>query len=531
MAGLADFFADVRTLKEQAISFAANRARQWAHNDRSYLGKTLRAVVLLIEGFHAGARQVGRDAVPNPEMSHEGLGKWLNILGLGTGTPGRYGFREPIPAKGGTAQASGQGSSSAAAGAELLGPDGVTRFRLRTAVTLPAVAGTAQAPITLDAITGGTVGNLSAPAVLTWNPASAGFDPTVTLTAPLTGGRDEETDGEAYRRTANRMQLPPKGGAPQDYGHGAAAWPENAVDADGNPILGLRVYGYSRHGGYDGTGSPMGVATKFGTGTARRPSAAELADITGFVKGTTGKEGQAPIAHGVRYIAPYMPAERQLRAQARVKPSKDLYAFDWVKTNLNVVVGYVAGPPAQVEITGRDTSIEEAIDKGLKPRIFIDTRDGIQNPSGPVIPVQARATAWSFAAGRTTLTLEDPLPAGWQAPVALATEEVWPGGPVVLPVASAMLEKLNELGPRRGDFADENDLWQDTASVNNLVTAAENTTDTDGITPLLEKVLAGEMRIGVGATGPLNAADVEATDNSINGPELLYPGRIVVTHG
>lgn len=532
---LADIFPGIRTLKEQAIAFAANRARQWANNDRSYLGKTLRAVVMLVEGWHAAGQQIARDMVPNPEMSHEGLGKWLFILGLGTGTPGRYGFRDPIPAKGGTAQASGQGNSLAKAGAELLGPDGVTLFKLRADVTLPNVAGTAQAPITVDAITGGTIGNLTPPAVLTWNPAPAGYDPTVTLTGPLAGGKDGETDGEAYERTAVRLQLPPGGGRPQDYGHGGEAWPENALDADGNPILGVRVYGYARHGGYDGTGSPMGVVTKFGTALDRKPSPSELADIPVWVKGTTGKEGKAPIAHGYRVLPPFMPPERALVVQGRVKVSKDLFKFDWPKGSVLgiVVTNWAPGPPAKLQFVGTFPALTNAIDKGLEPRIFIDTRDGTtaKNPTGPIIPVQVRCTAWAFVAGSTELTLEDPLPAGFQAPVALGTEEIYPGGPVVVPVASSMLVKLNELGPHRGDFADENDLWQDTASINNLVTAAENTTDADGITPLLEKVLAGEMRIGVGGNGALNAQDVEATNNTINGPELLYPGRIIVTDG
>ena len=527
-----DLIPTTDTLKEQAVAISANRARKWAHGDRSFLGKTLRAVVLLFRGFFDVVRQYWVDAVPSPDSSHTALGRWLFSLGRTTGTPGRYGFRDPIPARGAIGQLTGTGGKTAAAGAELVGPDGVTRFKLRALITLPAVAGTAQAPGTIDAITPGVEGNLNAGAVLSWDPTPAGFDPTVTLVQGFGNtGKPGESDGDAYRRIVERLQLPPGGGRPQDYGHGGEAWAENAVDADGNPILGVRVYGYSRNGGYDGVGGPMGVMTKTGSGLSRKPTTAELTDTILYVKGTTGIEGRAPIAHSVRYIGPYMPPERALIVKVRGKESKAAFALDWKKEASLLVVAYAPGPPALVTLAVlAPLNFKEAIDQGRRPRIFIDTRSGSNHPTGPVIPTLAHVVAWQDIAGPATrLTLEDPLPPGWQAPSFVGTEEVYPGGPFVVPCASALIEKADELGPARGDFADENDIWKDTLSINNLVTAAENVTDTDGITPLLDKVLTGGVTIGIGPAGVPAAQDVQASDNSINGPELLYLSRVIVT--
>jgi hypothetical protein len=195
------------------------------------------------------------------------------------------------------------------------------------------------------------------------------------------------------------------------------------------------------------------------------------------------------------------------------------------------VAAWTAGPPAVITLAAlAPSALKQAIDRGLRPRIQIDTRDGLATnaPTGPIIPVQVRVVSWVDVAGQTQLTLEDPLPAGFQVPSAMGTEDVLPGGPVVQRVAQSMIDALNELGPKRGDFADENDLWKDTASITNLSTAAENAVAEDGITPLLAQVGVGTVTIQAGGTAPALAVDVDPVDNTINGPELLYAARILV---
>lgn len=520
--------------REQAVAISAAVAPQWAHGDYNLLGKWARTKAQLFSGFFRTLRQLDADALPSKDSSDAGLNKHADTFGLpsGAGT-NKYGRHVPIAATGLRGTVKGTSGSTAAAGDTLLGPDGVTVFQLRTLVTIPGVApGTGQVTGIFDAVTPGTSGNLSAGATLTWSPAPAGIDAAVSITQGTQTGRDLEDSGSLYERLRLRLQLPPKGGAPQDYAHGAEAWAENATDASGNPITNIRAYGYS--GGYDGTGGVMVVATVNGSGLARIPTADQVGAIDNFIRGTTTFAGKSPISHSYRTIAPYMDASvTGLIILSRVVPSLPSLAFDWRRGATSYVVDFWDGA-SQLRLTGlAPPDLKLAIDNGQKPRLYVDTRvgGGTGLPVGPVIPPMARVLAWTDAAGKTTLELETPLPPTWQAPT--PGDEVYAGQAAICDAEAgcpfSILTYVDNLGTSRvSGCQDPGDIWDDTASVSGVMTAAQNTVAGDGVTPLLARCVANETKIGVGDDTPTEQ-DVQAPDNATYGPGLWFATRILVT--
>src|SRR5439155_9872000 len=125
-------------------------------------------------------------------------------------------------------------------------------------------------------------------------------------------------------------------------------------------------------------------------------------------------------------------------------------AWDWDDTAATYKVDtYAAGHPSTLKLDQlAPASLKTAIDafkagSGAAPRIHVEAT------GGPVIPVLARCKDWSDGGGKTTLTLEDPLPVGWVGPS--AGDVVHAGGPLATPIATALLAYVDALGPSRAD--------------------------------------------------------------------------------
>jgi hypothetical protein len=109
-------------------------------------------------------------------------------------------------------------------------------------------------------------------------------------------------------------------------------------------------------------------------------------------------------------------------------------------------------------------------------------------------------------------------------------EEIFSGSPFVAQVGAAILGKVDSLGPSKASgLNDPAQLWHDTLGITTISTAAETTLDSDGLTPFVDHCISGGVLISILGLGPYQAVDVQATDNTINGPELLRAGRILVT--
>lgn len=542
MPSASELLAQPSAILSQILAFAGNRLSQWAVGDLNFVGKVARMFGIGRANFDAALRQLDADWPPSNQTSLTSLRRQMETFGLPNGSGG-YGFRGPQPATGGEIIATGSLGTIYPAGSQLTAPDGTTLYVIRGGpYTIPGVPpGTGQVNIIVDAVTAGAIGNLTNPATLTWSPAPPGSASTATLIAPVEGGTDTENPGDANQRLINRLQLPPKGGAPQDY----REWGEAATDNTGQPIANLRVYGYSggdrnsgSGGGYDGVGAVVMVVTRLGSGLGRMPSADDLLDVLRSVRGTTSEAGLSPVGcSSIRCIAPFMdPDYTGLVIKLRVVPSKQIYGYDWrvspTATSGASPLVVDSGVSNQVRITTiAPDSLKLAIDNGEKPRIFIDTRTaGL--PVGPVIPPMARCVSYVDGGGMTTFTLEVPLPADYTVPS--AGDLLYAGSSSIddpaTGIGKAVLDYIDNLGPSRvSGLQDPNDLWEDTAAPQGGIdAAAKNTLASDGITPLISSCLPGEVKIGVGVGTPI-ADNVQAPDNSTFGPAMLYALRILVT--
>jgi len=92
--------------------------------------------------------------------------------------------------------------------------------------TLADITTSAAAPVTgqIRAVDAGAIGNLPTGSALALSPGVPGVASTVTV-VDLTGGTDDETDDELRYRVLHRIQMPPLGGATQDYVGWALAVP------------------------------------------------------------------------------------------------------------------------------------------------------------------------------------------------------------------------------------------------------------------------------------------------------------------
>lgn len=542
MPSASQLIANTRNLVAQALAFAGNRAPSWATGDRDFLGKIARMFASMFDGLGAALRQLDADWPPSSQSSAESILRNADTFGLPDGQGG-YGFLAAKPATGGIGQVQGASGTALPLPQTLIGPDRVTIFQIRPGTGPYVISGTApdtgQVSVTIDAVTPGTAGNLSAGQILTLQSPPAGIEAEVILIGPLSNGTDTEQPDDARKRLTDRMRLTPKGGAPQDY----RTWGESVTDVNGVPYANLRYYGYSGGdrnvgggGGYDGVAGIMGVQTLRGSGLGRLPTAQLLTDTTSYIRGTTYIEGRSPICGSVRTLAPFMdPNVTGLVIKLAVVPSNLIYSFDWARGTT----------PYQVDLNGWNGSnelrltgiappdLKLKIDNGEKPRLYIDTRDLAGMPRGPVIPPMVRCIGWFDFAGKTTLILETPLPVGWMPPLAANTDDVYSGQEFITSgsgVSGAILTHVDNLGPSKvSGLYDPTDSWDDTCAVSGGVdAAAKNALASDGITPLIARCKPGSVVIGIGS-GPLAANDIQAPDNSLYGPGMLYCLRILTT--
>lgn len=529
---------DFTTLKGELLALGGRRAPSWALGDRNYLGIVLRALAWTLTGFHKSVRQADADALPTQDTSKAGLDRLATRYGLSNGAGG-YGRLVATAALGLTGVATGENGRPIPANTQLLGPDGSVVYKVRTLATIPGAlgSGTGQVTVTIDAVTTGAVGNLSGGS-LAFNPAPAGIDGTVTIaTGPGTPAEDGEDDGQLLARLLRRLRLPPKSGAPQDY----RRWAETPDVVDyptpGLPVPGLRLWMYPN---YFDLGCPLGVATVPGTGNKRVPTAADLAAVELHINGSTSAAGQRAVGAVFAALAPFMPTTRLLRLRCRVLPASAPFAFDWPLQQLTSphlvstvrAISVVAGSNFALELTGlAPAALKTAVQQGSLARIQVDMRTPVAF-GGPVIPEQVPVVAvldGFFNAGKSVLALSVQNPNQFLADIAIFSE-IYPGGPAVDLVAQALLTLVDNLGPSRASgLADPTDSWDDTLGINAIAAAAQGATWTDGVTPVVKRALTGGVLLGVGPAGVLVASDVQASDSTLLGPELLAAGRILVT--
>lgn len=502
------------------------------------------------------------DWPPSSDSSDQGLADAAEAIGLADGSGG-YGARGATAASGATGQQTGDKGTVYPINQLATGPGGV-RIKLRASVTILAGAGTGQIDgvwdvDATDANSLGAKGNLLSGVVCTYISPPATSDSTFILTSNINGGamavlgQDAEAGPQLLTRIQNKMQRPPNGGNGTDY----KGWAEDARDSANKPVSSavLLAFDYPH---YYGVGSPMVCETAAGSGQSRRPGEAIRAAVESYINGSTTSEGQRPVSHDCTVTQPYMPDERALVIRCRCVPSLAKFAFDWARgTTTHVVIAAVFVLPVWASTAGANLvfsiagpavgtgtvpqSLKDAIDAGTEPRIFVHLLEIVTGTLlGPVIPELLTVHAYKDTLGVTSLGVRTTSVPSWQAyDVAggISSNEVYSAGPISSSVSTAILGAVDVLGPSRvTGLADPAVLWGDTLGIAQITGAALTTLDEDKATAMVSRCLtagvlsaANATHIRIGGLGAAGVDDVQATDTTVNGPELLYAGRILVT--
>lgn len=476
-----------------------------------FLGQQARALAGLIGEVLSAAEGADRDAVPGvytdangvtrTRNSSKALDDWAETLGLPSNSASKFGRKSPQAGKNGAATAYGSPTVVVSTGAQLTDPSGTITVKLRTGFTMPG--GGSQA-IIIDAVTTGTSGNLPAGTVLRWSSPPPGLSATVTLTTALSGGLDTESDVDLASRLVRRLQNAPKGGTAADI----RAWAESAEDGSGALVGVVRAYVYPLR---DGVGSADVVSLLTGTGQSRDPGATKAAQIQ------TWLDGKRIATDAIRVVRPRFKSGEELTITVKVQPAAD-YDFEWSDAAGATLV--VSGTGGSTTLTTDQNpqrqSLRDAIDNGIKPRIAI-------NIAGTPTPFVSRVTAYSGA----NLTLETALPA-----TLAGGETVEPAGGVTTPVAAAVLAYVNSVGPARGSYADELDIWEDVVSIGRIAEvalAARDSTTGDRVSRWIpEAGNADGVTIAIGSD-PATGDDYKLYDNVPNqGPQLPKVAAIII---
>lgn len=103
---------------------------------------------------------------------------------------------------------------SISAGAKLSGADGSLFTCSDTSVVMN---GAGIGTITMTADTAGVAGNLAIGAIVSWQSAPSGIDPTATVATTVTSGEDAETANELRLRVLSRLRQRPASGNVEDW--------------------------------------------------------------------------------------------------------------------------------------------------------------------------------------------------------------------------------------------------------------------------------------------------------------------------
>jgi len=492
---------DYDTLWQEVLAFWRNRFPGKDDHAESFLGKTARAVSMAIFALLRAVAAVDAESPPSERTSSDGLSAWAFVFGVPSDTAGDFGPKGPTVATGGAGQCTGTNGTIFPDGAILTAPDGQTEVSLSGAVTIVGAAPGAGSVLgSFIAVTPGTAGNLPAGTVLTWQSPPSGADSTVTLTSPLRGALDGESPASLLRRTLDRMQRPPKGGASNDY----RSWAESV---DGV----YRAYVYPLRGGTDTVHVVIATA---GSGIARVPAAAVQSAVDAYVGSVRPVTVEGYKTLLPRVVAPGM------AIRIRLQPSPK-FAFDWSSAGVNYTVAAYAPPGA----TPATLTLNQPAPADLVAAVS-RAASGLAS-RWPLVQVIASGTGASAlplllsctAVAGAVLTIQQ----GPATGIINVGDAVFSGGPVVAPAATAVLGYVDSLGPsRQSGYADPNDVWDDMCSIARLIQIALDLKDDKGA-PLCRNV------VPAGVTIDGQAQDRTATDGTGDPPELLVAHSIAIT--
>lgn len=489
MAFVAD---DPLAVEAAQLAYYANRFTTRDTSTESFLGKISRAEAQALWTIQKKLERVSVDSVPQRGAAYAALSNWANAIGLSNGAGG-YGPLVAVAATGGVVTATGTPASTIPNGTAVVGGDGTTQF---ITVGLATIGGGGTASVNLNASTAGVAGNASAGAKLRFVSPPSGVQALLTVSTPLSGGSDIEAIDALLARILNRLQLPPKGGVANDY----RTWLEIATDLTTGVKLAIsRAYIYPRRAG---TGSVDSVITQPGHDLTRGYGGVSTVATAGKAYLDTVR----PVT--VEGDAVYVPTMTSVQVVVRPTPMLATNAFEFDSTT--------GGPYTVASSTTNSLTLNaNCADLDLQVNTNHKTPRIQVNVNGVSMPFVAKVLTYN--AGTKVATLDTAFDI---API--AGDPVLAGSALVVPVATAVRDLVESLGPsRKSGYADPDDVWSDTLEIYQLTSVVMSVLDANGV-PYLANMLTLPTING-------SAIDVQAGDNLLNPPQLLYATRIQVS--
>ncbi len=441
---------------------------------------------LLVAGFSSllPEQEVGRNSDNWKRLRTTAMGKTdldANIAAsfrdalpdtAGEATIGRHGETWGVARKGATpASAVDSGKVRGTVGSSWTTADTLThKSGLQFRPTAPGTMGASEEEVIgVTAVDTGPETRLEVGEVLVWDATPAGLENEVVLVADLDdGGEDKEPIGPYRSRILNRIAQPAMGGNAND-------WKQWVIESADYIVDGYVWPNRNGRGSVDITG------LREGSGEARLLTLAERDDLLDYV------DSLRPVSSEARVLE--VTAEA-LDTEIVVTPENDpQYAKDWDDSTPLVVSTWTPGTRTLVFTTARPASM------AVGHRIVVDETSGV-----PMVIESLSST--------DAVVVEDAL---GQTPV--ATELVYAGGPLTIPVRDAILALFDSLGPRVGDFGQGD--WESTFRLSSYFETVQTT----------EGVLDSEPIAPVANVEP--TAETHPDDAAVN---MLVPGNVIVRY-
>lgn len=486
-------FSDLRALAAAKLRVAFPSR---AHDAYSFLGQTAVVLGMTTLSVIKKLKTIAGNQVPGYDNDNTGAAAWARCVGVPSNNPNaRYGPNVAQPATGGVVIAKGTSGSIINDGTALQANTGVVDYITSGGVTIPA---SGEVDVNVVAVTPGTVGNLAAGNTLRFVSPPVGVQADAVLKVGLDGGLDNESLESTVSRTLRLLRSGKRGGTASDF----RTWSENYLTAQGiAPGLVKRAWCYPLRGGL---GTVHVVITGGGSGLSRQLTALVVTAVLSHLNRL-----RHPGVKAVVLLADMSGPGCTITMRCQPSSAKK-YAWSTPEFQETIVAvpadnKLTLGVNLATTTASALVALRTAIDAGREPILQISS-------ASSVLPVMVRAIAYTNAMN-SVLTLRESFSVGSVS----ALDTLRAGSEIVLPVAQAIRDHVDQLGPsRQSGYADPYDGWSDTLSIGTL-----NGIPTTVLDPVDRRT---KVVANVGGTLINNATlDITARDVVVGGsPQLLY---------
>jgi uncharacterized phage protein gp47/JayE len=348
----------------------------------------------------------------------------------------------------------GDAGATVAIGEQLTSSDG-NIYETTTSAVLDA---NGDGNVSVVSTTKGEAANRDVGETLTFTSAPSGVDAEGTVVVAITGGEDQETDGELMKRVLDAYANPPAAGRFSD-------WRQWAVAVEG--VISAYSYGPSSSAqtGRRGLGIVDVAILKRGSGANRIPATTVQDAVVDYI------EDRRPAT--TKEWAAMLPTTTAQDIDIELTP-KTGYEWDWTDDSVSTTqVGAAGWNSTTLELELDSTVAAMSADIAVGDRMLV---------AGQLAKVLALPPATSDTDMVKLQPLDDDeedLSDFATAPV--ATDTVYAAGPLTAPALRAIKAYMDSLGPARGTAADPEQDWEDTVRVNKIDAILIDRGEEDGV--------------------------------------------------